>query len=73
MYMARTNIDIDEDLIRRAMERYGLRTKREAVDLALRRLVGGEPLGLEEALAMRGSAGKATSPSCDRRDPPAEL
>ncbi|MEQ7126321.1 type II toxin-antitoxin system VapB family antitoxin [Actinopolymorpha sp. B11F2] len=38
--MARTNIDLDEDLVRRAMRRYGLRTKREAVDLALRRLVG---------------------------------
>jgi Arc/MetJ family transcription regulator len=38
--MARTNIDIDEDLVAEAMRRFGLRTKREAVDLALRRLVG---------------------------------
>jgi len=52
--MARTNIDIDDDLIERAMSRYGLRTKREAVELALRRLVG-EPLSLEDALAMEGS------------------
>jgi Arc/MetJ family transcription regulator len=51
--MARTNIDIDDDLIRRAMDRYRLKSKREAVDLALRRLVG-DPMTREEALAMRG-------------------
>ncbi len=52
--MARTNIDIDEDLCRRVMERYHLSTKREAVNLALRHAAG-EPLGLEEARSMRGS------------------
>jgi Arc/MetJ family transcription regulator len=39
--VSRTNIDIDDDLVARVMKLYGLRTKREAVDLALRRLVGG--------------------------------
>lgn len=38
--MSRTNIDIDDELVAQAMKLYGLRTKREAVDLALRRLVG---------------------------------
>jgi Arc/MetJ family transcription regulator len=38
--MSRTNIDIDDELVASAMKLYGLRTKREAVDLALRRLVG---------------------------------
>lgn len=52
--MARTNIDIDDDLCRRVMERYHLRTKREAVDLALRH-VAGEPLGIDEARSMRGT------------------
>lgn len=52
--MARTNIDIDEELCRRVMERYHLSTKREAVNLALRQAAG-EPLGLEEARSMRGS------------------
>jgi Arc/MetJ family transcription regulator len=52
--MARTNIDIDDLLIRRVMERYGCRTKREAVDLALRKLIG-NPMTLEEARAMRGT------------------
>lgn len=52
--MARTNIDIDEELCRRVMQRYHLSTKREAVNLALRQAAG-EPLGLEEARLMRGT------------------
>jgi Arc/MetJ family transcription regulator len=51
--MSRTNIDLDDRLVEMAMERYGLRTKKEAVDLALRRLVGGV-MTKEEALAMEG-------------------
>jgi Arc/MetJ family transcription regulator len=38
--MARTNIELDDELVAEAMRKYNLRTKREAVDLALRRLVG---------------------------------
>jgi Arc/MetJ family transcription regulator len=52
--MARTNIEIDDVLIDRAMRLYRLRSKREAVDLALRRLVG-EPMDREEALATEGT------------------
>lgn len=52
--VTRTNIEIDEVLIDRAMRLYRLRTKREAVDLALRRLVG-EPMSREEALATEGT------------------
>lgn len=52
--MGRTNIQIDDDLIERAMRTYRLRSKREAVDLALRRLVG-EPLTVDEARAMEGT------------------
>ena len=51
--MARTNIDLDEDLVREVMERYGFTTKREAVHSALRRLALA-PMTVEEALAMRG-------------------
>jgi Arc/MetJ family transcription regulator len=54
MEMARTNIVIDDELVERAMRRYGLRSKREAVDLALRELVG-EPMTREEMLAMEGT------------------
>ena len=52
--MARTNIDIDEELCRRVMERYHLSTKREAVNFALRH-VAREPLDLDEARSMRGT------------------
>jgi Arc/MetJ family transcription regulator len=51
--MSRTNIDIDDELIAEAMRRYGLRTKREAVDLALRRLVG-SPLTREFLAGLEG-------------------
>jgi Arc/MetJ family transcription regulator len=51
--MARTNIDIDEDLVAEVMRRHGLRTKREAVDLALRRLAG-PPLTAEFLAGLRG-------------------
>ena len=37
--MGRTNIEIDDELIERAREITGVRTKRALVDLALRRLV----------------------------------
>jgi Arc/MetJ family transcription regulator len=53
-HVTRTNIEIDDDLIGRAMRLYRLPSKREAVDLALRRLVG-EPMSREEALATEGS------------------
>ncbi|HLE39522.1 MAG TPA: type II toxin-antitoxin system VapB family antitoxin [Acidimicrobiia bacterium] len=51
--MARTNIDIDDELIARVMRRYRVNTKREAVELALRRAVG-DPLSREELLELRG-------------------
>lgn len=54
MHMARTNVDIDEELARRVMQRYGLKTKRAAIDFALRRL-DLEPMSGEEAIGMRGS------------------
>lgn len=53
VFVARTNIEIDDELVGRAMRVYRLRSKREAVDLALRRLVG-EPMDRGEALAMEG-------------------
>ena len=37
--MGRTNIEIDDDLIEEALQLTGARTKREVVDIALRRLV----------------------------------
>lgn len=37
--MARTNIELDDGLVEKAMRLTGATTKREVVDLALRRLV----------------------------------
>lgn len=52
--MSRTNIDIDDEACERVMARFGLESKREAVNFALRHLAI-EPLGVEQARAMRGS------------------
>ena len=52
--MGRTNIDIDDELVEIVMMRYQLKTKREAVDYALRHLAG-MPMTKEEAMAMFGS------------------
>ena len=53
MRVTRTNIDIDDELVARVMRRFGLPSKRAAVDLALRRLLG-EPMTRDEILAMQG-------------------
>lgn len=52
--VARTNIELDENLVAEAMRRYGLSSRRAAVDYALRRLVG-DAMTRDEALAMEGS------------------
>ena len=52
--MTRTNIDIDDELVERAMRTFGIGTKRQVVQLALERLLGGGPMGVEEQLAMEG-------------------
>lgn len=52
--MSRTNIDIDDAVVERVMRRYGLKTKRAAVDYALRRL-DIDPMTKDEALAMEGT------------------
>lgn len=52
--MARTNIDIDDDACAAVMERYRLRSKREAVNYALR-VLAAEPLDVDAARALRGS------------------
>ncbi len=53
MGSTRTNIELDDEMIERAMALYGTRSKKETVDLALRRLVGAA-LTTEEALALEG-------------------
>lgn len=54
MAKVRTNIELEDGYVQAIMNRYGVRTKTEAVDLALRHLAG-QPMTREEALAMRGA------------------
>jgi Arc/MetJ family transcription regulator len=54
MSRTRTNIEIEDDYVQVIMHRYHLRTKTEAVDLALRHLAG-QPMTRDEALAMHGA------------------
>jgi Arc/MetJ family transcription regulator len=52
--MTRTNIDLDDEACELIKVRYGLSTKREAVNFALRALAG-EALDVDDARRMRGS------------------
>ena len=54
MTRTRTNIELDDALLKTVMDRYAVHSKTEAVDLALRNLAG-QPMTRDEALAMRGA------------------
>lgn len=54
MSRVRTNIEIEDTYVQAIMDRFGVRTKTEAVDLALRHLAG-QPMTREQALQMRGA------------------
>ncbi len=64
MARVRTNIEIEDSYVETVMDRYGVRTKTEAVDLALRHLAG-QPMTREEALAMRGARAIGQTPAAD--------
>lgn len=64
MARVRTNIEIEDVHVRAIMDRYGVRTKTEAVELALRHLAG-QPMTREEALRMRGAHAIDESPADD--------
>ena len=54
MSKVRTNIELEDTYVKAIMDRFGVHTKTEAVDLALRHLAG-QPMTRDEALAMRGA------------------
>ncbi len=62
MSKVRTNIEIEDTYVRAIIDRFGVRTKTEAVDLALRNLAG-QPMTREEALGMRGAHAMEEPPS----------
>lgn len=51
--MSRTNIEIDDELITAVMDKFNVHTKREAVDIALKRAAG-TPLSKDFLLSLRG-------------------
>ena len=69
--MSRTNIELDDALISEVMRRYGVPTKKDAVDLALRRLVGA-PLNRDFLLGLEG-VGWAGDLDAIRNDQPGEF
>lgn len=54
MPMGRTNVVVDDKLIERVMRLYNLRTKREAIDFALRQVAGRADRN-KRMLELRGS------------------
>lgn len=66
--MGRTNVVVDDDLIARVMELYGLRTKREAIDFALRRAAG--ELDPKSILQLRGMGWEGDLDGMRRWEPP---
>jgi Arc/MetJ family transcription regulator len=51
--VGRTNVVVDDELVARVMRLYGLRSKREAIDFALRRLVS--PYAPKDMLDLEGT------------------
>ncbi len=70
--MSRTNIDIDDELVDRAMRMYRLESKRAAVQLALEQLVG-ERMTTAEILAMEGVGYPLDNDELEGRDDPLDL
>lgn len=64
MPKVRTNIEIEDLHVQAIMDRFSLRTKTEAVALALRHLAG-QPLTREQALEMRGACAIDEAPTDD--------
>jgi len=62
MSRSRTNIELENRYVETIMDRFGVHTKTEAVDMALRHLAG-QPMTRDEALAMRGSKAIDTIPA----------
>jgi Arc/MetJ family transcription regulator len=69
--MSRTNIELDDGLVAEVMRRYGVTTKKDAVDLALRRLVG-DPLSRDFLLGLEG-VGWSADLDVMRHDQPGEF
>ena len=67
MCMTRTNIDIDDELVETVMKQNGLKTKKEAVDFALRKVVRRIPT-IEEIRSLRGIGFSYTNDEIEAAD-----
>ncbi|HZA60114.1 MAG TPA: type II toxin-antitoxin system VapB family antitoxin, partial [Actinomycetota bacterium] len=66
--MKRTNVVVDEELVERVKRIYRVRSTREAIDLALRRLVGdGDP---RSVLELEGVGWPGDLDEIRHREPP---
>jgi Arc/MetJ family transcription regulator len=70
--MSRTNIDIDDELVTKVMEQNGLKTKKAAVDFALRKAVRRVP-SASEILALEGIGFEYTNDEVAAMSPPRDL
>jgi Arc/MetJ family transcription regulator len=69
--VGRTNVVVDDELVERVMRLYGLRTKREAIDFALRRVAGEGDR--KRMLELEGTGWGGDLEEMRRGDPPIEL
>jgi len=70
--MGRTNVVVDDELIERVKKLYGLRTKREAIDFALRRLVGERKFTPRDMLDLEGMGWEGDLREMRDSEPPEE-
>ena len=67
--MSRTNIDINDELVMKVMEQNGLKTKKAAVDFALRKAVRRVP-SASEILALEGIGFEYSNEEVTAMSPP---
>ncbi len=70
--MSRTNIEIDDELVAKVMEQNGLKTKKDAVDFALRKAVRSVP-SASEILALEGIGFEYSNEEVAAMSPPRDL
>ncbi|HZA71315.1 MAG TPA: type II toxin-antitoxin system VapB family antitoxin [Propionibacteriaceae bacterium] len=69
--MTRTNIDLDDELVETVMKQNGLKTKKDAVDFALRKTIRRVPT-VEDVMALEGIGFPYTNDELEGVDRPPE-
>ncbi len=71
-FMGRTNVVVDDEILERVMSLYGLRTKREAINFALRRLAGDRTYTARDVLELEGTGWEGDLSEMRDGEPPTE-